>query len=59
MGADLSPIMYEFSKGADGSEAITAVKKLRSSRHRDTSDGRQRAHEAEIASAALGSLSKL
>ena len=41
--------MAEYRKGADGSEAILAVKALRSKRHRDTSDARSRAAEASMA----------
>ena len=49
----------EYRKGLDGAEAIQAVKKLSSKRHRDTSDGRLRSIEAAMADATREGLSSL
>ena len=51
--------MKEYRKGADGAEAIQAVKLQRTRRHRDTSDARHRGVEATLAEAAMHGLSSL
>ena len=51
--------MKEYRKGADGSDAIQAVKLQRTTRHRDTSDARHRSTEAALAHVAMQGLSSL
>lgn len=46
--------MFQYWKGACACDAVKAVAAQRSKRHRDTSDGRLRKVEAEMAAQALG-----
>lgn len=48
--------MAEYRKGADGGEAILAVKAQRSKRHRDVNDSRSRRHEAAMDAMASGGM---